>query len=98
MQGAGSVDLLALRGHRPTSGLYFGYIIPLMNIPTWHYKVQDIAVGDVPDARALHDVTMILDGLGIQGWEAVTSVVGSRPGHVFVLFKRQGPESVQIAA
>jgi hypothetical protein len=66
-----------------------------MQIPTWHYRVEEIAVGVQPSQPQLHQVNQRLDELGMQGWEAVTTVVGN-PGHVFVLFKRQGPQSFTL--
>ena len=67
-------------------------IIP-MQIPTWHYRVEEVVVQ--LGQPQLHQVNQRLDELGMQGWEAVTTVVGN-PGHVFVLFKRQGPQSFTL--
>jgi hypothetical protein len=69
-----------------------------MNIPTWQYKVEELVVTEPVDAAQLHRINAKLDELGKQGWEAVTNVVGGRPGHVFVLFKRQGAENFHAAA
>lgn len=66
-----------------------------MNIPTWQYKVEEIAVEVQPTAMQMRQTQSRLDALGAEGWEAVTTVVG-QPGHVFVLFKRQGPQSVHL--
>lgn len=66
-----------------------------MNIPTWHYKVEEIVVGVQPNPSQVQQINKKLDELGMQGWEAVTNVVG-QPGHVFILFKRQGPQTVQL--
>lgn len=64
-----------------------------MSIPTWQYKIEEIVVTGTATAPALHKINEKLDALGVEGWEAVTNVIGGQPGHVFVLFKRQGPQS-----
>jgi len=67
-----------------------------MEIPTWHYKVEQIVVAVQPNPNHMHQVQMKLDEIGMQGWEAVTAIVGN-PGQVFVLFKRQGPQSFHLS-
>ena len=67
-----------------------------MNIPTWHYKIEEIAGAVQPSPNQVQLINAKLDELGMQGWEAVTTVVG-QPGHVFILFKRQGPQTVHLS-
>ena len=66
-----------------------------MDIPTWHYKIEEVVTAVQPNQNQVHEVHKKLDALGMQGWEAVTTVVG-QPGHVFILFKRQGPQRVHL--
>jgi hypothetical protein len=62
-------------------------IIP-MQIPTWHYRVEEVVVQ--LGQPQLHQVNQRLDELGMQGWEAVTTVVGN-PGHVFCAIQTARP-------
>jgi len=43
-----------------------------MNVPTWHYKIEQLVVTEPVDAHQLHRLTQALDNLGREGWEAVT--------------------------
>ncbi len=55
----------------------------------WFYKIEHLIVKEPMQADQLHQVTMKLDDLGGDGWEAVSVVPsGTQPGHAFVLFKR----------
>jgi|GEM_PF-6020972 hypothetical protein len=55
----------------------------------WFYKIEPLVVREPMTGSALHDITVKLDALGEQAWEAVSVVTsGTQAGHTFVLLKR----------
>ena len=55
----------------------------------WFYKIEQIIVTEPMLSAEMHKVTMKLDDLGGEGWEAVSVVPsGTQVGHAYVLFKR----------
>jgi hypothetical protein len=56
----------------------------------WFYKIEHIEVREPIDATALHDLSVKLDSLGAEGWEAISVVQSlTRVGNAFVIFKRE---------
>jgi hypothetical protein len=55
----------------------------------WFYKIEPLVVKEPMKPTELHDISVKLDDLGGQGWEAVSVVPsGAQAGHAYVLFKR----------
>jgi hypothetical protein len=55
----------------------------------WFYKIEPLIVKEPMTTFALHEISVKLDDLGGQGWEAVSVVPsGTQPGQAYVLFKR----------
>jgi hypothetical protein len=52
----------------------------------WFYKIEPLVVKEPITPSALHDISVKLDDLGGQAWEAVSVVTSGT--HAFVLFKR----------
>jgi hypothetical protein len=55
----------------------------------WFYKIEPLVVKEPLTPSALHEISLKLDNIGWESWEAVSVVTSAtQVGHAFVLFKR----------
>jgi hypothetical protein len=61
-----------------------------MAIKKWFYKIEQVVVKEPINPTELHNLSVKLDSLGAEGWEAISVVPSlTTVGHAFVIFKKE---------